>query len=94
MSFYNDKNKTYLNHWYNWAADGPEKEEMFQDIRQLVEDMIREMLPQIIEEYISLYNIDIQTRINGKINNLSGLRSDIERIIIEELTKAKLDLKI
>ena len=33
MSFYNDKNKTYLNHWYNWAADGPEKEEMFQDIR-------------------------------------------------------------
>ena len=43
--FYGRKDKSYLNHWSDWAIKGEEREELFQDVRQLVEDMIKELLP-------------------------------------------------
>ena len=61
--FLNEKNKSYMNHWYNWAMDSIEKEALFQEVRQLVEDMIKELLPRMIEDYfkerIDSFNINV-----------------------------------
>lgn len=83
--FYNDKNKSYINHWFRWAEKGIEREELFQDVRQLVEDMIKQILPQAIEEHLNGLTIDVETRINGKTADLSGLKGELEQIIVDEL---------
>ena len=41
-----------MNHWYRWADD-IEKEALFQDVRQLIEDMINEKVPIMIEKYFN-----------------------------------------
>ena len=61
--FFNEKDKSYKNHWYNWAMESIEKEALFQEVRQLVEDMIKELLPRMIEDYfkerIDSFNINV-----------------------------------
>lgn len=85
--FYSNKDMTYLNHWGKWASMGIEREQLFQDVRQLVEDMIKEIVPQVLDEYLKSYSVNVETRLNGKAANLEGLRADIERLIMEELGK-------
>lgn len=89
--FFNDKSKSYMNHWYNWAIS-QERESLFQDIRQLVEDMIKELLPPMIEEYLKerldTLNIEVRTELNGKANDLGNLRQDIEDYVIETIKKS------
>ena len=85
--FYSNKEMSYLNHWADWAVKGIEREQLFYDVRQLVEDMIKEIVPQEVEKYLSTFTIDVETRLNGKATNLEGLKADVERLIIDELTK-------
>ena len=85
--FYSNKDMSYLNHWAEWAIKGAEREELFQDVRQLVEDMVKEIVPQVIEEHLKGFTIDVETRLNGRAADLNGLKSDIERLIADELTK-------
>ena len=85
--FFNNKDKSYLNHWYQWAAIGAEREQLFQDVRQLVEDMIKEIVPQVIEEYLKGFSVNVETQLNGRAADLRGLKGDIERLIIDELTR-------
>lgn len=83
--FYSNKEMSYLNHWADWTIKG--NEDLFYDVRQLVEDMIKELLPQLMEEYFKEYTVNVETRLNGKAADLSGLKTDIERLIADELTK-------
>lgn len=85
--FYGRKDKSYLNHWSDWAIEGREKEELFQQVRQLVIDMIAEILPQELEKYMNSFSIDVRTQLNGREASMSGLKSDLERLIMDELTK-------
>ena len=92
--FFNDKSKSYMNHWYHWAIS-QERESLFQDIRQLVEDMIKELTPPLIYEYLkerldtlNTLNFDIRTALNGKANDLGNLRQDIEDYVIETIKKS------
>ena len=41
----------------------------------------------MVEEYLKGFTIDVETRLNGRAADLSGLKGDIERIIIDELSK-------
>lgn len=81
-----------MNHWYKWAMEGMEKEELFQDIRQLVEDMIKELIPPIIEEYlkdrIDSLNVKVYTELNGKINDIGNFRQDIQEYVIDSISKS------
>ena len=85
--FYSNKEMSYLNHWPKWASYGVDREQLFYDVRQLVEDMIKEIVPQMVEEYLKGFTIDVETQLNGRAADLSGLKSDIERLIIDELSK-------
>lgn len=85
--FYSNKDMSYLNHWSDWAEKGLEREQLFYDVRQLVEDMIKEIVPQVIEEYLKGYTVNVETRLNGRAVDLSGLKSDLERLIVDELSK-------
>ena len=85
--FYNNENNSYNNHWYKWAADGTEKEQLFYDIRQLVEDMIRELVPPMIEEYIKgteeIINFNVETLLNGKVIDMKNINRDLEEYIYQ-----------
>ena len=85
--FFSDKNKSFENHWFEWVLKGAEREQLYYDVRQLVEDMVKEIVPQEIEKYFSAFSVDVETRLNGKAVSLEGLKADIERLIIDELTK-------
>lgn len=75
--FQNNKDKSYLNHWSKWAAEGQEKEELFYDVKSLVEDMIGELIP----------TINLQTTINGKSINRDTIREAIEEQLRSELCR-------
>lgn len=80
----NNKNKSYLNHWYDWP-NSIEKEEEFYMICKLVEDMIKEIVPREIEKYKEKLLIDIEPRINGAVLNSAAMRQEVIRQINEEL---------
>lgn len=81
-------NRNYKLLWEKWALQGPDKEELFQDVRQIVLETMNESLPQILEGYIANITLNVETRLNGQQSNLKGLRADAERLVIEELKKA------
>ena len=78
--------KSYMNHWYKWAAESKEKEQLFYDIRQLVEDMIKELVPPLLKEYSKLIDIDIITRLDGRRVDLDGIEKAIRDYIQDSLT--------
>ena len=81
-------NRNYKTQWENWAIQGPDKEELFQEARQIVLETMNESLPQILEGYIANITLNVETRLNGQQSNLKGLRADAERLVFEELKKA------
>ncbi len=90
--FLNERNKSYNNHWYDWAIESIEKEALFQEVRQLVEDMIKELVPRLIEDYlkerIDTLNINVQTVLNGKANDLGNVRQDLESFIVDQIQRS------
>ena len=67
-----------------WFA-GKQKEEYFEVISLMIENKLREVLPQMIEEHlrekIDNLSFDIQTTINGKSS------ADMKEIITEAIMK-------
>lgn len=73
-----NKDKSAMNHWFEWVSKG--KEELFEDIYKLVEDMIKEMTPQLIKEYLIENPIPIDVK--------PSVENDLKAKIEEAITKA------
>ena len=52
--YYGREDNSYMNHWYKWASVSTEREELFEDVRQLVDDMINEIVPRLLEERLKI----------------------------------------
>ena len=57
----------------------------------MIKDRIEELLPPLIDNYLREYfnnlSVDVRTTLNGKEINLSGLKDDISRMIIQQIMK-------
>lgn len=73
-----DQNKSIDNYWFDFSDNNVEY--LFYLMRPFVQDMIEEMAQKI--------QIDIETKLNGRQNDLSGLRKDIEQLIVEAIQTA------
>ena len=72
-------------------------EQHLYDIHNLIVEMINELVPPIIEQYwkehIEQFTVDVITRLNGKQTDLTGLRADLQRLILEELEKCSITIR-
>lgn len=75
--YHGNKDKSIDNYFIDFLDNN--EEHLFYLLRQFIQDMIMEVLMQI--------QIDIETRVNGRPEDLSGLREDIQKIILENLNK-------
>ena len=66
----------------------PFREQMIYNFYTLVSQMITEMVPPLVKQCLNGITADVQTKLNGKPSNLSGLKDDITRIIADEMKKA------
>ena len=82
--------KSSLHYWFEFAID-KELEELFMKIYPMIEDRIRELFPMLIKEYFpeiqEKINLKVETSLNGKINDFSNLREDMEKFITNQLNK-------
>lgn len=85
--FKDEKNKNSMKHWFEFAAQGPEMEQLFYDIRKLIEDTIRELLPPLFQEFSHLISVDIITALNGRKVDLDGVKQGIIDYMQEYLNK-------
>lgn len=57
----------------------------------MMKDRIEELLPPLIEhymrEYVNNLSVNVETKLNGKSIDLSGLKDDIQNIIYQSLRK-------
>ena len=57
----------------------------------MMKDRIEELLPPLIEQYMREYvnnlSVNVETKLNGKSIDLSGLKDDIQSIIYQSLKK-------
>lgn len=57
----------------------------------MIKDRIVELLPPLIEQYMREYvnnlSVNVETKLNGKSIDLSGLKDDIQSIIYQSLKK-------
>ena len=72
-----NKNKSSMNHWFNFAIMGEEQERLFYLIYQLIKDMIEELVPVEVENYLNKNGISIPVEVKGDIlkqiqNQLNG----------------------
>ena len=77
--YHGDKDKSIDNYFFDFVANNAEH--LFYLLRQFIYDMIMEVLLEV--------QINIETNVNGKQSDLSGLRDDIAAIIRRELQKNK-----
>lgn len=75
--YHGNKDKSIDNYFIDFLDNN--EEHLFYLLRQFIQDMIMEVLMQI--------QIDIETKVNGRPEDLSGLREDIQKIILENLNK-------
>ena len=82
--------KSSLQYWFEFAIN-KELEELFMKIYPMIEDRIRELFPQLLKEYQNEIkqnvSVDIETSLNGKKNDFTNLRGDIEKFINDELRR-------
>ena len=73
-------------HYWQWFAFN-HQEELYEVIMSMVKNYVEEAIPEFIEKYLREYinnlSFDIRTTLNGKSADLTGLKEDIERIILE-----------
>jgi len=81
--YHGNKDKLAMNHWFDWV--GKRQEDLFESIYVLVEDMIKEIVPQIAPSIIKEYFETNPTKIevNPVIEN--NIRADLERAISKAL---------
>lgn len=70
-------------------AKDRETESLLYDIYMLVREMIAEEVPKVIQQYKDEIEINVNTYINGKHADLTGLEQDIRKIIDTEINKIK-----
>lgn len=55
----------------------------------MIKDRIEELLPPLIEKYMREYvnnlSVNVETKLNGKSIDLSGLKDDIQNLIYQSL---------
>lgn len=86
--YYGNNLKSSHNHWFDWVLEGQEKEMLYYQIRQLVEDMLEEKLPQLFKQYMEGQSIDVSTIINGNSGSISGIKEDIQQLVYEKVREA------
>lgn len=69
-------------------VNDPIREQMINDFYLLVSQMITEMVPPLVKQCLDEITVNVQTKLNGKTNNLSGLKDDIIRIVTNEVNKS------
>ena len=69
-------------------------EQHLYEINALMDEKIKEVVPQLIEQYwkehIEQFTVNVITLLNGKQTVLTGLRADLQRLILEELKKCSI----
>ena len=85
--YYNREDKSYMNHWYDWVIENPDMEPLFNKISQLVEDMIKELLPPLLKEYSHMINIDVIAALNGRKVDLDGIEQAVIDLIQKQIGK-------
>lgn len=82
-------NEIMKNCWY-WFVNN-RQEELYGMIQAMIEIKINEIFPKLIQEYSREYfnnlSVDVRTTLNGKEINLSGLKDDISRMLIQQIMK-------
>lgn len=85
--YHGDKNKSSENYFFDFVSINAEN--LFYILSPFIEDKIKELSQQMIEEAIKEYtpklerqvDIDIETSINGKQIDLSEIRKELEKQI-------------
>ncbi len=86
---------SYQMYFTNLVSDAPyQHERHLYEIHDLIVEMIKELVPPLIEQYwkehIEQFTVDVITLLNGKQTDLTGLRADLQKIILEELKKCSI----
>ena len=75
-------------HYWQWFAF-QHQEELYEVIMSMIKNYVEEILPALIEksikEYVDKITVNVQTTLNGKAVDLSGLKEDIESLILSSL---------
>ena len=66
--------------YWLWFASN-QQEELYEVISAMIKDKINELLPELVQEQMRQFSVDIKTTING--NN----SADLKNIIISELQR-------
>ena len=74
-------------YWFWFASN--KQEELFEVINSMIDNKVKELLPQLLDEQLRAkldsFSFDIQTTINGKSS--ANIREEITKMIIRELSK-------
>ena len=66
----------------------PFREQLLYDLYILVSQMITEMVPPLVKQCFDEISVDVRTKLNGRSNDLSGLKDDITRMVTDKVNKA------
>lgn len=53
----------------------------------LISQMIAEAVPPLVRQCVDEIMVDVRTTLNGKPEDLSGLKDDITRMVLDEIKK-------
>ena len=86
---------SYQMYFSNLLSDASyQHEQHLYEIHALIVEMIKELVPPLIEQYwkehIEQFTANVITLLNGKQTDLTGLRADLQRLILEELKKCSI----
>ena len=70
-------------------AKDKETENLIYNIYLLVHEVVAEEVPKVIQQYKDDLDINVNTYINGKHADFTGLEQDIRKIIENEIGKLK-----
>lgn len=77
-------------------ARGIHEEHIYQ-FHNLVISMINDLVPPLIEQYwkdrVEQFTVDVITLLNGKKTDLTGLRADLQELILKELKNCSIKAK-
>lgn len=79
---YYTNNRKVLMLFSKWASVGIKEEEFFEDMYILVIEVIKELLPQIMNDI----QVNIETRLNGKVISSKEIQEEVKRLILEHFS--------
>lgn len=79
------------------ANSTPQHERHIYEYHTMMLQMINELVPPMIERYwkehIEQLTVEVITLLNGKQTDLTGLRADLQKLILDELQKCSITAK-